>query len=242
MVGAGDVPLLAADAIPAGTALRARLDLNIRARAALGDRVALLARATLEGQHVTVELFLAAGLEHPAMRLGEAPAERIGDPAQLLPDRDLVEHPRITTAMGRRHIHRAEPEFDCELAVPRLHLGRHLALVELGFDLPGNELLVRELRRAIAPRRSCFIEPYLHDGYLAPTAMTRPAGAARSAATCCPAAGRGKCLGNASARYDMLIRRARSRLMDSGRTSRSSHRPSVSAERPSATTAGSTSG
>ena len=34
------------------------------------------------------------------------------------------------------------------------------------------------------------------------------------------------------------MRRASSRLMDSGRTSRSSHRPSVSAERPSATSAG----
>ena len=34
------------------------------------------------------------------------------------------------------------------------------------------------------------------------------------------------------------MRRARSRLMESGRTSRSSHRPSVSAERPSATSAG----
>ena len=85
------------------------------------------------------------------MRLGEAPAQRIGDAAELFPGRDLVDDARVAPAMRRRHIHGGESELDGPRLVARLDVGRQLAVVQLRFDLVRNELFVRETPRPIRP-------------------------------------------------------------------------------------------
>ena len=162
VVRARDVPLLAVDAVSALGAPRRRLDRDVRAGAALGDRVALLARAAHERQDVALDLFLGAGLEHPALRLGEAPAQRIRDAAELLPDRDLVDDARLAPAVGLRHVHAAESELDRELLVPLLDLGRQPALVQLGLDFEGNQLLGREPEGAALPVPCGCVERDVH--------------------------------------------------------------------------------
>ena len=94
--------------------------------------------------------------------LGEAPAERVRDPAELLPDRDLVDDPRLASAARLRHVHAAEAEFDRELLVPLLHFGRQPALVQLRFDFPGNQLFGREFEGAIAPVPCGCVERDIH--------------------------------------------------------------------------------
>src|SRR5690348_2784415 len=105
-----------------------------------------------------------------------------------------------------------------------MHFRGQFAFVQLRFHFPGDELLARELGSAVAPVERHIVEQDIHT-------VHSPA--------CRP--GCLKWRGNASARYDMVMRHACSRFMDSGRTSKSSHRPSVSAERALATSTGSTS-
>ena len=119
---------------------------RVRAGAALGDRVALLPLAAHERQHEALDLFGGAGLEHPALRLGEAPAQRVRDAAELFPDRDLVDDARVAAAAGFCGTSMAlKPSSIGELLVPLLDLGRQAAFVELRLDLPRNQLLGREL-------------------------------------------------------------------------------------------------
>src|SRR5688500_8389265 len=99
VVRARDVPLLARNPVAVRDAPGGGFDCHVGARPALGDRIAFLALAAHERQDKALQLFVSAGLEHPAMRLGETPAERIGDPTELFPDGILIHAASVTPAV-----------------------------------------------------------------------------------------------------------------------------------------------
>ncbi len=162
VVGARDVPLLAGDRVATLGASRRRLDHDVRARAGLGDRVAFLPRPAHERQDEAPDLVFGAGLEHPALGLGEAPAQRVRHAAELLPDRDLVDDPQFEPAVRLRHVHRAEAELDGEFLVPLLDVRRQAALVELGLDLVRDELVGRESEGPVTPFPGGWVERDIH--------------------------------------------------------------------------------
>ena len=127
----------------------------------------------MSGRTKRCKLIVSAGLEHPAMRLGETPAERIGDPAELFPDGDLLHDARVAPAVFDRDVHGAEAVLDRKPLVARLDLGWQAALVELRLHFPGNQLLGGEPRRALAPRLRRLVE-WNPQGRLPPSGRRGP--------------------------------------------------------------------
>ena len=118
------------------------------------------------------------------MRLGETPAQRIGDAAELFPHGHLLDHAQVASAVRGGHIHRADSPSSIANFLWRFFVsGGEVAFVELRFDFERNELVGRELRRAFAPLQSRLIQFDIH-GLLTPSrgrllkvaAETRPPG------------------------------------------------------------------
>ncbi|MCY1383369.1 hypothetical protein D9M69_714900 [compost metagenome] len=74
------------------------------------------------------------------MCLGNAPAQRVGDPPELLPDHHLVEHRQLQAAVLAGHVHAAEAQLDTRSPVPGGDLLGQQPFVEFGGFLEGNQL------------------------------------------------------------------------------------------------------
>jgi hypothetical protein len=110
----------------------------------LGDRIAFLPLAAHQRQDEFLQLRLAAGIEHPALRLRETPGQGIGDTAKLLPECNLLDHRQPEAAMRFRCIETGKTEFERPCLVSFRDFGCQLAVVELGLDFVRLQVLVRE--------------------------------------------------------------------------------------------------
>jgi glycosyltransferase A (GT-A) superfamily protein (DUF2064 family) len=79
----------------------------------------------------------------------DAPAESVRHSADLLGDEDLLEHREPAAAEVRRHVHRGEAELPRLRDVSLVDLARDPAVVLLGVDLPGDQLVVDEASCAL---------------------------------------------------------------------------------------------
>ena len=94
VIGAGDMPFLAVQDVVPAVAPRRGLDrVDVRARLGLGDGIAFMALAADVRLDPGLHLMrrAGAGLDHPGRGRAVAPAQRIGDLADLLLDDDLLE-------------------------------------------------------------------------------------------------------------------------------------------------------
>jgi hypothetical protein len=136
------VPFLAAQdvSVPIGSG-RGLDRVDVRARALLGDGVALVPLAPDCRQHPGVELMLGRNLGDPRRRRRHDPRERVGNPADLLGDKNLLKHRESPTTELLRHVHRREAEID---RFPRVLLRKLVgkeAVVHLGRYLMRNQLV-----------------------------------------------------------------------------------------------------
>ena len=101
----GDVPLDPVEHVPVLLEAGRGLDVvNVRSRALLGDRVALLTIAADRGPDVALDLIGGGHLGQPRRRGGRHPAERVGDPAHLLLDQRLLQRRAAAAAECFGHI------------------------------------------------------------------------------------------------------------------------------------------
>ena len=84
---------------------------------------------------IALDLIRVAGLEHPALRLAIAPAERIGDAPELLDDRHLREDRQRQPAMLFRHIHERQAHGDARLLMALARRFGDAPFIHLGFEL-----------------------------------------------------------------------------------------------------------
>ena len=138
----GHVPLdpvqAVAVAVPVGGGLDGR---HVGPGALLGDRVALLA-LTLDGRaHVAVELGRGGHRREPGRRRGRHPAERVGHPAHLLLDQDLLERGAATPAQLGRHVGGVQAQFAGPLGLGRGHVRGQVTAGQFGLLLERDQLV-----------------------------------------------------------------------------------------------------
>ncbi len=117
---------------------------DVGARALLGDRVALVSLAAHGWFDPSRHLLGRHDRGCPRGRRVHAPAERVGDAAELLRDERLLQHRHPAAADVLRHVHPREPELDRQAVVPLAGLVGEQALVLLRVDLPRDQLVVDE--------------------------------------------------------------------------------------------------
>ncbi len=164
LVGAGHVPLLAVDHVDVPVAPGGGADgFHVGSRVLLADGVALVPAPLQDRQDVALDLLAGAGLEHPALGLGEAPAERIGDSSELLPHHSLLEDGQGEPAPVLRGVHARQSERARQRLVARPDLGGQLARVHLRMDLPRDQLLGHERRDLLLPLPGALGQAVAHD-------------------------------------------------------------------------------
>ena len=137
----GHVPLHAVEHPGVAVAAGGRRDrVDVGARALLGDRVALLALAADRGQQVALELVGGGDRREPGRGRGGDPAERVGHPADLLLDEDLLERGAAAAAELARQVGREDAELDRALLVRGGDVVGQAA-GQLGLDLERDELV-----------------------------------------------------------------------------------------------------
>ena len=240
VIGAGDMPFLAVqDVIPALAPGR-RLDrVDVRAGLGLGDGIAFMALAADvrfdPGLHLMRRA--GAGLDHPGRSRAVAPAQRIGDLADLLLDDDLLEEAEAGSAEVAGDGQRIEPDLLGDALVPRPDFRRQLAAVHLRRDLMGDQLLCDEAAHLLLPGTRGRGQGIGHGRRSLKVAVVRGKDQAARAAARCPANSRGK-TAPSKARQ---VRLASLRSTAFGLVRISSQRPSIMALRPRATQSGSVS-
>src|SRR5215210_682593 len=128
-------------AVPTG----GRLDrVDVGAGGLLGDRVALVALASHGRLDPPFDLLRRADGRRPGRGRVNAPAERVGHPADLLRNEDLLESRESAASEVLRHVHREQAERLRLRAMTVSDVLGYPALVLLGMDLPGDQLLVDE--------------------------------------------------------------------------------------------------
>ena len=154
VIGAGDMPFLAVqDVIPALAPGRGLDRVDVRARLGLGDGIAFMALAADVRFDPGLHLMRRAGtgLDHPGRSRAVAPAQRIGDLADLLLDDDLLEAAEARPAEVAGDGQRMEADLPGDALVPRPDLRRQLAAVHLRRDLMRDQLLCDEAAHLLLP-------------------------------------------------------------------------------------------
>src|SRR5579885_438482 len=132
VIGAGDMPFLAVEYIDLTLAAGGGLDrVHIGSGAGLADRIAFVALPADVGPDPGLHLIVrgGAGLDHPGRGGIVAPAERIGDLADLLLDDDLLQGAEARAAELLGNAQRPQADLAGAAAVACSHLGRQLPAV-----------------------------------------------------------------------------------------------------------------
>ena len=138
----GDVPLDPVEHVLVAVAVRGGLDrVDVRPRALLGDRVALLAVARDRRPDVALELVGRRDLRQPGRRGGRHPAERVGHPAHLLLDQHLLERGAAAAAQLDGHVGGGQAQLAGPLGVPGGHVGGQFTAGQLGLLLERDQLV-----------------------------------------------------------------------------------------------------
>ena len=183
-----------------------------------------MALAAHHRQDVAVDLVGVEGFEHPALRFREAPAERVGHPAELLDDGDLGEHGKGEAAEPARHIDAGETELQGKALMVLRDAVRQPALVQLGMLLIGHKLLLD--KGADTPR------PVHGGGGQGVGRAAIAGGVVAHARTLAPSAV--KCCGKKAARLANTVFTPSSRVIGDCMVIMSSQMPSIIASRPRA--------
>jgi hypothetical protein len=85
------------------------------------------------------------------MRFGEAPAQRVGHAAQLLPHHHLIQHRQRQPAAVERYIHPRQTQLAGDVAMSGLDVLRQFTLVELGRFLVRDQFVFGEGAGAALP-------------------------------------------------------------------------------------------
>ena len=154
VIGAGDMPFLAVQDVVLALAARRRLDrVDVGAGLGLGDGIAFMALAADVRLDPGLHLMrrAGAGLDHPGRGRAVAPAQRIGDLADLLLDDDLLKEAEARPAEVAGDGQRVEADLLGDALVPRPDLRRQLAAVHLRRHLMGDQLLCDEAAHLLLP-------------------------------------------------------------------------------------------